>query len=238
MVMRERGPILFVDDESMVRSAFARGARAFGFDVDVCSDFESARGHLAERDYAVVATDYFMPDVNGLDLIERCRELQPNATFVLVSGECDLDLALRAINDFGVFQVVAKPWNTQELSVVLGRAIALYKERSAGARMQEELVAVQRRQKEREQRFEEAVRHTERAIADTLLGALALRGHESRAHCRRVAAYASRIAEEMGLRGHLVQSIEEGALLHDIGMIGIADAILLKPRGLTDSERD
>jgi putative nucleotidyltransferase with HDIG domain len=70
-----------------------------------------------------------------------------------------------------------------------------------------------------------------------LSAALDLRDHETEGHSQRVVAYAVRLAEEMGLDEAMVRSIRRGALLHDIGKIGIPDAILLKPTSLTLEER-
>jgi HD-GYP domain-containing protein (c-di-GMP phosphodiesterase class II) len=71
----------------------------------------------------------------------------------------------------------------------------------------------------------------------SLSAALDLRDHETEGHSQRVVAYAVRLAEEMGLDEAMVRSIRRGALLHDIGKIGIPDAILLKPASLTLEER-
>ncbi len=69
-----------------------------------------------------------------------------------------------------------------------------------------------------------------------LSGALDLRDNETEGHARRVTRYSVRIAEVMGSRGQILVDIERGALLHDIGKIGVPDAILLKPAKLTDEE--
>ncbi|NUP98826.1 MAG: HD domain-containing protein [Armatimonadetes bacterium] len=69
-----------------------------------------------------------------------------------------------------------------------------------------------------------------------LSGALDLRDNETEGHARRVTRYSVRIAEALGIRGQEMVDIERGALMHDIGKIGVPDAILLKPGKLTDEE--
>jgi HD-GYP domain-containing protein (c-di-GMP phosphodiesterase class II) len=71
---------------------------------------------------------------------------------------------------------------------------------------------------------------------EALSGALDLRDNETEGHARRVTRFSVRIAEHLGLRGGELVDIERGALLHDIGKIGVPDAILLKPTKLTDEE--
>ncbi len=74
------------------------------------------------------------------------------------------------------------------------------------------------------------------ATLAALSGALDLRDNETEGHARRVTQYALRIAGECGIAGDELVAIERGALLHDIGKIGVPDSILLKPGKLTDEE--
>ena len=83
-------------------------------------------------------------------------------------------------------------------------------------------------------------RDLEKAYEDTLEGwvqALDLRDKETKGHTKRVTILTERLASWMGVRGEALVNIRRGALLHDIGKIGIPDSILLKEGGLTDEER-
>jgi putative nucleotidyltransferase with HDIG domain len=228
--------ILFVDDDAPVRTALARSLRNTSFKLDLADGAEQALKMATDTQYAVIATDYRMPSVNGLELIEKMRDLQPDATYLLVSGECDLDLALEAVNDHAVSFVICKPWDAEELATVLRRSTESYWERAGQRRVQQSIVEASRGVEEQKARLEAAVDQAENAFAEALLGALDMRGHETRAHCQRVAAYSVMIAEAIGLRGKVLASIRYGALLHDIGKIGIPDDILLKPASLSVEE--
>lgn len=72
---------------------------------------------------------------------------------------------------------------------------------------------------------------------EALSAALDLRDHETEGHSRRVVEYTKRLAEQMGLDQETIKTICRGALIHDIGKIGVPDAILLKPGELTWAER-
>lgn len=85
----------------------------------------------------------------------------------------------------------------------------------------------------------EAYRRLDAAYCGTmeaLVSALDLRECETHRHSERVADYTRALAEKMGIKGKDLEDIYRGALLHDIGKIGIPDAILLKPSSLTEEE--
>ncbi len=96
-----------------------------------------------------------------------------------------------------------------------------------------------RREQEHAQHLEAAYEELEDTYDQTLAalsGALDLRDNETEGHARRVTRYSVRIAREMGFDGASLVPIERGALMHDIGKIGVPDSILLKPAKLTDEE--
>ncbi len=228
--------ILFVDDDAMVRSAFARSLRRQGFEVDLAGGEAEATKLAAENTYAVIAADYRMPDIDGLNLVGHLRGIQPDATYMLVSGECDLDLALQAVNEFSVSYVIAKPWDIEELSSMLRRSIEHHYEK-VGQRKLQSINMKSTSEIEAQRRSLQSTASTaEASMAEVLLNTLNLRDNETRGHCKRVAAYAKVIAEALGIRGQALVAIEQGSLLHDIGKVGIPDAILKKPDRLTDED--
>ncbi len=234
--MEHADKILFVDDDAPVRSAFSRSLRGRGFTVDLASGIGEALAMASNNAYAVIASDYRMPNVDGLELIEQVRELQPDATYVLVSGECDLELALEAVNNHAVTYVVPKPWDIEELCSVLRRSIEAQWERAGQRAVQRFLVENSRRLEEQKRRLDEALVKNQALMAEALLSTLDLRNHETRAHCQRASTYARMLAEKLGLRGSILTSVQYGALLHDIGKIGVPDSILLKPGPLNAEE--
>jgi putative nucleotidyltransferase with HDIG domain len=230
--------ILFIDDELSVRVAFARTLRRHGFEIDLAGNKEEAVALAEEHEYAVIATDYRMPDVDGLTLAGELHEVQPEAVFMLVSGECDLNLAIEAVNEHGMAFLVTKPWGGNELRSVVSRAIATHQERALQTKVAQNVVGSSRAFEEQKGRLQEAVQRSELFLAEILLNALDMRSHETRAHCRRVATFSRMLAESMGLAGSALQSIYQGALLHDVGKIGVPDSILLKPGPLDPGEWD
>lgn len=228
--------ILFIDDELPVRTAFARTLRRQGLEVDLAGTHEEALELASKTPYAVIATDYRMPDTDGLTLSADLQKLQPLASFMLVSGECDLSLAVEAVNEHGIGFLVTKPWDGTELTALMHRAVTAHQERALQARLQQSSIENNRTFEDQKRRLQEAVERSEVFLADILLGALDLRNHETRAHCRRVATYARMLAEATGASETLKRHIYQGALLHDVGKIGVPDKILLKPGPLDPDE--
>lgn len=234
MSLTER--ILFVDDDDAVLAAFRRTLKRLGLGVDLANTPDAALELVQANEYAVVATDYRMPGKDGLELIREIRPLQPNATFMLVSGQCDLELACQAVNNHDVAFVVTKPWDSDELGSMLRRALEASWERNANQQVHKNIVGASRELEQQKDRLQQAMRQSEESMAEILLNALDLRGYETRSHCRRVADYSMILAGALGLSGRILSSIYRGALLHDIGKIGVPDAIVNKPGPLSDAE--
>ena len=90
---------------------------------------------------------------------------------------------------------------------------------------------------ERTRQLADELLHAYDATIEGWALALDLRDHETEGHSRRVTEKAVQLAASMGVRGTQLENVRRGALLHDIGKIGVPDSILLKPDKLTDKER-
>lgn len=229
--------ILFVDDEETVRKVFVRTLESRGFHVDSVASIEQAHTAILQRDYAVIAVDYGLPgDGNGLSLIDDLARAQPNAVCVLVTGQCDLELTLKAVNEHSVRHVICKPWNVEELNSLIRRSVEAYWERCGQRSIEEGMVEATRMMREQKEALLKLREKTEQEVSELLLNVVALKGHETREHCLRVRAYASLLAKQMGVEGSQLADISTGALLHDIGNLGIPDSILLKPGPLDHAQ--
>jgi putative nucleotidyltransferase with HDIG domain len=183
-----------------------------------------------------VATDYVMPDVDGLTLIDRLREIAPEASFMVVSGRCDLKVAASALNEHQIASLITKPWDNGQLLAMVERGIGEARARIR-QRLREEQAEEKTRVLEGQKRALEGVLAKRGVLlTETLLSVLDLRTRETRAHCRRVAAYCQLLAGKLGLHGEILVALRQGALLHDVGKIGVPDAILCKPSALTAEE--
>ncbi len=229
--------VLYVDDEPMLCRAFAR---MFGGDADVrvstLTSAEDAVSMLKREFFDVIVSDLRMPGMTGIELLSQARAAQPSIRRLLVSGYADLDSALSAINDIGVDRLVTKPWNSHELVGAVKAAGEHARLLRDNARMNDEV-----RQKADElrtinQELDRLVEERTDDLLNGLVSALDLRDSETQWHSRRVGRFARRLAEEMGIAGRELDDVERGATLHDLGKIGVRDAVLLKPGPLDEAE--
>ena len=229
--------ILFVDDEETVRRVFSRTLENFGFTVDSVSSMDEAHRAVLQNEYAVLAVDYGLPGAaNGLNLIDDLARTQPNAVCVLVTGQCDLDLALKAVNEHSIRHVICKPWNVDELNSLMRRSVEAYWERCGQRSIEEGMVKATQKLREQKAAMEAMQAKTQEEVAELLLNVAALKGHETREHCLRVQAYTRLMAQRLGIEGQEIAHISMGALLHDIGNVGIPDSILLKAGPLDNAQ--
>jgi EAL domain-containing protein (putative c-di-GMP-specific phosphodiesterase class I)/PleD family two-component response regulator len=124
-------PILFVDDDPEARRAFARAMHARGFEVDLAAGAHDAVLQASRREYALIATDLDMPEVNGLHLVEQLTQTQPNATYILVTGVQNLQLP-RSLAADHISSVVAKPWDADELAQCIWQGLRRRRDRETG----------------------------------------------------------------------------------------------------------
>jgi putative nucleotidyltransferase with HDIG domain len=177
-----------------------------------------------------------MPEMDGLKLLARLRELDPDVPVIMVTAMHDIAIALEAIRN-GAYDYILKPFEKDQLYMSVGRALEhrrLVMENRSYQSDLEQLVA------ERTQQLSLALRDLEQSYDHTLEalgGALDAKDAETEGHCQRVTAFTIRMAEAMGVDKVALRHIARGAFLHDIGKMGIPDSILRKPGPLTADER-
>lgn len=112
--------ILIVDDEEMVIASIKAFLQIEGdFDVHGYSDPEEAARYVAENKIDVAVSDYLMPKMNGIQLLAKIKEAQPEASRVLLTGHADKQSAIDAINQVALFQYLEKPWDNAQLLLVI-----------------------------------------------------------------------------------------------------------------------
>jgi response regulator RpfG family c-di-GMP phosphodiesterase len=229
--------VLYVDDEPSLCRAFARLFREDDkLAVSTANSPEEALTLLGGASYGVIVSDLRMPGMSGLELLATARRRAPNIRRLLVSGYADFEAALDAINEVGVDRLLTKPWQNEEVRGAVQAAAGVVRLERENARVNEEL---RRRTEELErmnQHLDALVEERTSNLLDGLVSALDLRDSETQWHSRRVGRYARRLARELGIEGRELDDIERGATLHDIGKIGVRDAVLLKPGPLDEKE--
>jgi DNA-binding NtrC family response regulator len=112
--------VLIADDEEMVITSI----KAFlqletDFDIHAFTDPEEAARFAEKNSVDVAVSDYLMPRMNGIQLLTRVKEAQPEASRVLLTGHADKQSAIQAINQVALFQYLEKPWDNAQLLLVV-----------------------------------------------------------------------------------------------------------------------
>ena len=206
------GRILVVDDEAKNVEVISRLMRRLGYDV-----LTATSGELALESVALHKPDLVLLDVNmtGIDGFEVCRRIKSDAgtrliPVILITGLNATADRVRGI-EAGADDFLTKPPVIAELEARV-RSLTRLK------RYTDEL-------------------ETAESIILTLGLTIESRDPYTQGHCERVARYAAALGARLGLDDGQLVALHRGAFLHDVGKVGIPDAILLKPGSLTPSEQ-
>ena len=212
----QRECVLVVDDERAIRGMIASILEAAGYRVITACSAEEAIQRVDHDDVAVVLTDVNMPgSISGLELIDALHARRPSLPIIPVTGS-DQATSLREALDRGAAGFITKPFKAAEVRQKV--KIALNRVQLAEVELRERLLAP--------------------TVASVLANAIEVRDHGMEGHTERLAALALELGHRKGLEETSLATLELGAVLHDIGKIGIPDAILLKPGALTLDERE
>ncbi len=216
VLLRRR--VLIVDDDHLVRDTLRFIMEDAGYDVWAVAHGADALAVLESQSIDIVLSDIFMPGMNGFDLLKQIRQRRPDVPVILVTGFGNIDMARQALKE-GATDFITKPYNVNEIPILIERNLMRHTLESSRTR-----------------NLQEEVQRSYRATLEALLAALDTRDTETEGHSERVAAYTMLIAQQLNLSEEELQHIERGALLHDIGKIGVPDHILYKPGPLTPEE--
>jgi response regulator RpfG family c-di-GMP phosphodiesterase len=228
--------VLILDDDELILKALTRILQSAGYDPRCYLAPEDALAALESDQPVVVISDYMMPGMDGVTFLKQIRERAPGAVRILCTAAEDFRVALQAVNSGEVFRIISKPWHQQELLATISQAAEASRLRRENERLGREVQRQNGQLREINLRLEEMVRHRTQALLEGLISALDYRDAETQWHSRRVSLYARRLAQALGIHEPELTTIEHGALLHDIGKIGVRDRVLLKPGPLDQDE--
>jgi len=233
--------ILIVDDEEPVRNMLASLLKE-RYRCVTASSAEEALEIMTQSSFNLVLTDIQMSGASGIELCSQMQHVCPETVAVVISGQLDIRFAIESMRQ-GAFDYITKPFEIHTVSMAVERALR-YQELVVARRNYEcslektveERTNELRSLNERLNQTLEVLYVNYRATLRSLAEALEARDCETRGHSDRVVAYCLRLGLELGLNQVELFALEQGALLHDIGKIGVRDSILLKQGALTEDE--
>ncbi len=229
--------VLYVDDEPFVLNAFKRVVRLSGFDAVTVSSVEEALDWLARNPdrVDVICSDYRMPGMTGLEFLHAAQKLVPSALRILITAHHDFDVAVDAFQ-VGIYRLIPKPWKRELLIGTLTEAVQSVRLARENERLHRLVAQHAADLAELNSTLDQKVAQRTDQVIGSLITCLDYRDEETMAHSKRVSLFTRCIAETMGFAGTELTDIEWGAMLHDVGKIGVPDRILLKPGRLTPEE--
>jgi response regulator RpfG family c-di-GMP phosphodiesterase len=227
--------ILVVDDEPHVRSILHRHFEREGSDCVVSPSAMDALRKMKDQEFSLVISDVMMPGMSGLEFLRQALEENPETAFIMITGLMDIDTAVDSLRT-GAYDFITKPFELTSVQRAVNRALGRRRLLIENRFYREDL---ERKVRERTSELNEALYDVEESYKITLealVTALDAREHETQAHSQRVREYTLTLAEDLGLKHDDLIQTGRGALLHDVGKIGVRDSILLKPGKLSEEE--
>jgi len=251
-------PILVVDDEPTVLITLQNTLKRCHYDTIGSSDPLTALEHLKKQPFSLIISDQVMPEMSGLELLARARQIQPNATRILITAVVNLGTVIDAINKGEIFRFIVKPWLHEEFLATIKNGVQRYdlicqntRLQSATQSMNEQLVELNRSLEQQVQlvaRQNTQLADVNAALERNLVRSMELCVHTMQTYypslgnqARRVCQLCRSIAQVLSLSEEDRRVLESSALLHDIGLVGVPRQIIRHwqddPRSLDPAEK-
>lgn len=228
MVEQRQPRILITDDEPSIYHLVARLLEKKGYYCETCDNGAQALKKIAAGDFNLVISDFNMPGMSGIELLTIIKKSYPDIAFIMLTGVDDHRTAVRAL-ELGAFGYIIKPFEANELFINVVNSLRRRELEMERDRYEERL--------EREVREQTAeIRAAQEQVIVRLVTASGCRDEETGQHILRMGEYAATLAQALGWDEKATEEMRLAATMHDVGKIGVADAILRKPGKLTAEE--
>ena len=229
-VIPEPPRCLVVDDEPHLRQVLVRLMEGDGFICEQAASGVQALEALRRMPATLVLTDLRMPQMDGRELLRQVRARYPDTAVVLITAVADVEAAVSCLA-IGAMDYLTKPFQLEEVRARVTQALEkrrlLIENREYHERLEERVAAQARR-------LEELFIGSIQSLAE----ALELKDPYTRGHSVRVSHYSTVVARALELHPETVHEVELGGHVHDIGKIGVREAVLNKPGPLTEDENE
>jgi response regulator RpfG family c-di-GMP phosphodiesterase len=249
-VAQAAATLLIVDDEPGILSSLRRLLRPAGYKIHTAESGQAGLLVLEQEVVDLVISDMRMPEMDGAKFLEQVRARWPGTTRILLTGYADVNSTIEAINRGEIFRYIAKPWDDNDLMLVVRDALERRRLQNENARLLVLTQAQNDELKELNANLEDKVRQRTAEIEQInsflnqandklkqnflvsikmFTGLMELRGGAMAGHSRRVADLSRKLAAQLGIEAKEQQDIFFAALLHDVGKIGFPDVLLSRP---------
>jgi putative two-component system response regulator len=237
MNQKDHESLLVVDDDPYVLESIASLLQEYGYLVTTCRSGFDALEKLKKNAFDVILTDIKMPELTGIELLQRIHTSNSLVPVILMTAFAELDVAVDALKR-GAFDFITKPYNPEYLLYAVEKAVKYTRLVQMEKNYKEMLEDTVRKRTQELASALEQVQNIAREITTRLTTVAEYRDTDTGAHISRISLYTQKIAETLGLSPDFIDIVTFASSMHDIGKIGIPDHILLKPGPLTRDEFD
>ncbi len=235
--------ILVVDDEEIVLVALRDTLRREGFEVVTASNAVQGLEALKKWQFSVIMTDHQMPMLTGLEFLAQVKEIQPDATRILITAVLSLNTVIDAINKGEIYRFIVKPWLREELLATVKNAVQRYELICRNAVLQAATLSMNEKLKSLNRSLEVQIARVEtqnqqlaelnQALSQNLQRSVSLCVQIMEtfypvlgSHARRVYEISRAMGLGLSLPSDKQQVLEFGAWLHDVGLLGVPRQII------------
>jgi DNA-binding NtrC family response regulator len=115
--------VLFIDDDPMIVKSIQRLLRREPFQLVTAGSAQQGFTLADIYDFSLVISDFSMPGMDGLEFLGKIKAQNPQVLTMMLTGKAEIDLAVKAINDAGVYKFILKPWDENDLKLTIRRAL-------------------------------------------------------------------------------------------------------------------
>jgi putative two-component system response regulator len=235
MVLEAAGSLVVVDDDPFMLESVSVLLRKHGYSVRAFIDAEDALADFMVHPVDLVLTDIHMPRTSGIKLLEKIRSFDEETPVIFMTAHAELEMTLSAIK-MRAFDFVIRPFPPQDLIDAVARGVRYRRLLQLEKKYRGELEqTVELRSKELADSLL-LQKSISREIIERLTAAAELRDEDTGLHISRIGLYAEMLSRSLGMPDDFCETIAVASAMHDIGKIGIPDAILFKPEALTTAE--
>lgn len=242
--------ILIVDDEPSVLSSLRRLFRGKQYEIITESSPAQALKRLDNEHIDLIISDMRMPEINGTEVLRHAADRQPDSVRILLTGYADLEDAIEAVNEGGIFRYLTKPWDNKAIVEAVESGLYVKELETSNQKLAEELsrqnaalkdltATLAGRVRNRNRDFESNLNSLKAVsegldsdlgtITRILTGLIESLAGDSAGSTGRIAHYASALAQAAECTPELIQQIHQAAQLHELGKVVLDRELILKP---------
>lgn len=255
MIESDKPRLLLVDDEVQITKALHRLFRS-DYHVVCCDNGKQALCELAKDEFTIIISDMRMPQMDGATVLAKAREISPDTIRVLLTGQCDLESTIRAVNEGQIFNYISKPWDNRQLQFIIKSAAEHYNMRQQLTTLNHKLAAKNQLLTQVNAHLEEKIfeqgnalkcnkqmllseAKKQRQMFQNLLNVIntiiSEHIHDAQGHNKRIAMQAKMMAQALKLNANLCNQIYLAGLLADIGKVSIDHELITLPEQQLDA---